>query len=468
MLTEKTGKTDRKAGQRRQESRPEKAGWEDDKERLQNMKCLLEDACLAESWHEFYAYKSEHQHLSEKEAAKLRDFMDREAWLPLCDAWRAGTFPDVLPVKHVVNKEGTRKKRVVYSFAGDAGIFLKYIAWQLFRFDDWFAPNCYAFRRSLGVKDAILRIRRDTRIGRQYCLKVDVSDYFNSIDVETLLEKLSFVQERDRDVYELLARILRENRVVEERHIVTESHGAMAGTPISPFCANVYLRDVDFYFLEKRATYFRYSDDILLFADSREELEQYQKELTDRLYELHLKLNPDKVKISAPGESWDFLGFGYRNGRIDLAENTIRKTKARIRRKAEALRRWQRKKGLAPEKAAVGLIHAMNRKFYGSPDGPVGYDLWQTEGADGTEDTDRIDGTDGTGEFTWSRWFFPCLTTDAGLREVDRYFQEYIRYTVTGRHYKGNFRIRYETLKEWGYESLVHAYYEMKHVQAGV
>ena len=407
-------------------------------ESMQSMKRLLEEACLAESWQEFCAYKTEHQHLSEKEAAKLRDFMDREAWLPLCNAWRAGTFPGTLPVKHVVNKEGTRKKRIVYSFSGDEGIFLKYIAWQLFRFDDWFCPNCYAFRRSVGVKDAILRIRRDQQIGGQYCLKVDVSDYFNSIDVEILLEKLLFVRERDRDVYELFARILRENRVMEDRHIVTEAHGAMAGTPISPFLANVYLRDVDYYFQEKGVTYFRYSDDILLFADSREELEQYREELTDQLWALRLKLNPEKVKISAPGEDWDFLGFGYRDGRIDLSENTIRKTKARIRRKAEALRRWQRKKGLEPEKAAVGLIHAMNRKFYGSPDE--------------------------SGEFTWSRWFFPCLTTDAGLKEIDSYFQEYIRYTVTGRHYKGNFRIRYETMQEWGYESLVHAYYREKTV----
>ncbi len=65
-------------------------------------------------------------------------------------------------------------------------------------------------------------------------------------------------------------------------------------------------------------------------------------------------------------------------------------------------------------------------------------------------------------EFTWQRWFFPNLTTDKGLKEIDAYMQQYIRYTVTGRHYKGNYRIRYETLKEWGYRSLVHEYYSYK------
>lgn len=406
---------------------------------------VLEESRRAESWQDFYLHKTENRHLSREDAAALGDFLQEKRYLPLCDAWEQGTYPASLPLKHAVNKEGTRKKRVVYSFEGDEGIFLKYIAWQLFRFDDYFCPNCYAFRRSYGVKDAIGRIRRDTRILGQYCLKVDVSNYFNSIDVEKLLTKLSFVQHRDPSLYQLFARILREERVQENGHVLRELHGAMAGTPISPFFANVYLRDMDIYFYDKSVTYFRYSDDILLFADSKEELLAEQQQLYAQLEALGLRLNPDKVKLTAPGDPWEFLGFCYRDGEIDLSDNTLRKTKAKIKRKAEALRRWQRKKGLSPEKAAIGLIHTMNRKFYGNPEGP-----------------DAVWNQPDDAEFNWSRWFFPCLTSDAGLRELDQYFQEYIRYAVTGRHYKGNFRIRYAKLKEWGYVSLVHAYYKSR------
>lgn len=397
---------------------------------------ILSEALCPESWQRFYEHKLQNRHLNAAEDKALRDFIDRKAYLPLCALWEQGCFPSTLPLKRTVNKEGTSKKRIVYSFEGDEGIFLKYIAWQLFRFDDWFCMNCYAFRRSRGAKDAISRIRRNPHIGEQYCLKVDVSNYFNSIDVEKLLSKLSFVKERDSALYELFARILREDRVLENGHIIRERHGAMAGTPISPFFANVYLRDTDCYFYNNNVTYFRYSDDILLFADSKEDLAEYENTLCSQIQELGLHLNPDKVHAAAPGEPWEFLGFCYRNGDIDLSDNTLRKTKAKIKRKAEALRRWQRKKGLAPEKAAIGLIHAMNRKFYGH------------SGADD--------------DFTWSRWFFPCLTVDTGLKELDAYFLQYIRYTVTGRHYKGNFRIRYQTVKDWGYQSLVHAYYESR------
>lgn len=65
-------------------------------------------------------------------------------------------------------------------------------------------------------------------------------------------------------------------------------------------------------------------------------------------------------------------------------------------------------------------------------------------------------------DFTWSRWFFPYLSVDTGLKEIDRYMQEYIRYCVTGRHYKGNYRISYEQMKKWGYLSLVHEYYRFR------
>ena len=63
-------------------------------------------------------------------------------------------------------------------------------------------------------------------------------------------------------------------------------------------------------------------------------------------------------------------------------------------------------------------------------------------------------------EFTWSRWFFPNLTTDNGLKEIDAYMQQYIRYCVTGKHSKGNYRITYEQMKNWGYRNLVHEYYK--------
>lgn len=107
---------------------------------------------------------------------------------------------------------------------------------------------------------------------------------------------------------------------------------------------------MDWYFEGLGIQYFRYSDDILIFADTYEELMELQKCLYEKIKERHLLLNSNKVKISSPGEDWEFLGFCYHQGKIDLSKATIQKMKGKIKRKANALRRWQKRKAFLEKK----------------------------------------------------------------------------------------------------------------------
>jgi len=398
---------------------------------------IQEQLSCPEYWQEFLNYKIEKQHLSTREQKELEEYIAEKRYLPIlaCISECGSALP--LPFKKEVNKSGVSKKRVVYSFQGDFNLLLKMLTYLLFRYDHLFARNCYAFRRHYGVKDAVRRLRNTRNIHQMYCLKVDISNYFNSIDVPMLINKLTFLKSEDSAVYDFLVRLLTADKAIydenESTNILTEKRGAMAGTPISPFLANVYLMEMDHSFERKGILYFRYSDDILIFADTEEELTKLQARLYEYIETHKLAINPSKVHLSKPGEPFDFLGFSFHDYKVDLSDITIRKMKDKIKRKAHSLRRWQQKKELSGDRAAKGFIKAMNRKFY-----------------------DNGEGT----EFSWSRWFFPCLTTDEGLKEIDAYMQQYIRYCVTGRHYKGNYRITYEQMKEWGYRSLVHEYYK--------
>lgn len=394
---------------------------------------ILDNIQYREKWKEFLQYKQENRHLSKGEEESINKFIEKKRFIYYYEQICKEEFPSSYPIKKIVNKEGTNKKRVVYSFEEEENLVLKFIAHELWRFDDVLCKNCYSFRRGYGVKDAIRQFRYNPKFSNLYCFKADISNYFNSISIELLLKKLDFLKHRDEKLYRLFERILKLEQVWENGVLIKDCHGAMAGTPISPFFANVFLKDVDSWFFKKNIPYYRYSDDILIFAENEKQLEEHMKYFYELIENHKLTINPAKVTLSKPGEPWEFLGFSYEHGKLDLSENTKRKTKAKIKRKAEALRRWQRKKGLATDKAAIGFIRAMNRKFYGS------------------EDTD---------DFTWNRWFFPNITEDSGLKEIDAYMQQYIRYTVTGRHYKGNYRISYEQLKKWGYRSLVHEYYK--------
>lgn len=385
------------------------------------------------NWLDFLFYKTEKQHLTKSEEHSIKHFIEEKEYLPLCEAWKRRDFPFHLPEKRIINKEGSTKKRVVYSFPEKENIFLKFISFQLFRYDSYISKNCYSFRRSRGVPHAVRKISNILQTGQMYCLKIDISNYFNSIDIPILLEQLLFLKEQDVMLYELFEKILSQNYVIERGRIVHEKHGAMAGVPVSAFFANIYLREIDQYFLQQNIPYFRYSDDILVFAATEPELLDRRDTLFRMIRGLHLSVNQDKVAISFPDEPFEFLGFRFGSGNIDISDHTLYRMKARIRRKADSLRRWQRKKGLDSEKAAIGFINAMNHKLYGSSD-------------------DK--------EFSWNKWFFPNLTTDRRLKEIDQYMQEYIRYCITGRHYKGNYRITYEMMKKWGYRSLVNEYYK--------
>lgn len=400
---------------------------------------IVENVNNHSKWLDFLLYKQNNGSFTQNEEEMIRQFIVNKRYEQYYKLIKCDKFPTDYPRKMVVNKEGTKKKRIVYSYSEEENIVLKFIAFNLYEFDNVFSKSCYAFRRGYGVRDAIKRVKGNYDFAKKFCFKADISNYFNSIDVDMLLQKLKFVEEQDKELFLLFDKLLREDKVYDNGKIISEKHGAMAGTPCSPFFANVYLSDMDREFENKQVPYFRYSDDILIFADSKSEIEVLISFFYENIEEHKLSINSSKVTLTGPGESFEFLGFAYDNGIIDLSANTMRKLKAKIKRKADALRRWQRKKGLPEEKAAIGFINTMNRKFFGGTDTE-----WDEE------------------DFTWCRWFFPNITTDKGLKEIDDYMQEYIRYVITGRHYKGNYRITYEQMKEWGYRSLVHEYYKWK------
>lgn len=368
--------------------------------------------------------------MSQKEFDALDEYIREKRYLPVAESLQFS-----LPKKTFINKSGSTKKRVVYIFNDDELWVLKLLTWLLYKYDYCFSDNCYSFRKNSTARQAFTRLLKIPDLNSKYVLKTDIHDYFNSMPVELLVDELASVIQDDKPLLDFLTGFYSCNKAVLNDEIIEEERGAMAGNPLSSFCANIYLRSLDYWFIERNIPYCRYSDDILVIADSKEQLDECYKEIKKQIEEKGLTLNPDKYLIANPNEAWDFLGFKYNNGQIDLSDATVRKMKAKIKRKAEALYRWKIRKNADFERTAKALIRKFNRKFY---------------------DFDQDN------EFTWSKWFFPVLTSGNGLKEIDDYFLEYIRYLYSGRHYKGNYRISYDDIKKMGYHSLVHEFYLYK------
>lgn len=393
---------------------------------------ILDSLSDPAAWERFYEYKTSLV-FPEGERKKLRSFIDEKAYLPVCGAIARGER-FALPEKSVISKLSTGKKRTVYTYPPAENTVLKLLTHLLLRrYDGLFAPGLYSFRPGRSAKDAMEYLLRTPDLPLKYAYKADISDYFNSIPIPRLLPILKKAVGGDEALYRFLEGLLNEPEVLENGSPKAERKGIMAGTPTAAFLANLYLAELDALFYANGTPYCRYSDDVIILSDSGEQSLKNAELLRSYAAQAGLAINPAKECFTTPEEGFTFLGFSIRGGEVDISPVSLKKLKAKMRRKARALARWARRQGVEGEKAAKAFIRIFNRKLFENP---------------------------AKDELTWTYWFFPVITTPVSLNEIDRYAQDRLRALIAGTETKARFNVRYESLKALGYKSLVHAYYD--------
>lgn len=398
------------------------------------MNDIFKTLCHRDSWEEFYEHKAQKEGENSPFLRRLRAYIDKEAYFEDAERLKAGgAFPE--PVKKEIAKSASDKKRTVFTFPEPYGILLKFIARQLKRYDRIFAPNLYSFRLFRDAKDAWTYIRKLRNLDQKYVYKVDISDYFRSVEPERILPRLKQVLQDDEGLYRLLEEILLCPNAVENGLSKPCKKGILPGVPTSAFLANLFLDDLDHAFFRDRIPYLRYSDDIIVFSDSAEESEANARRIKDCLKEKGLDINTDKELFTPPEMPWDFLGFSYDSGIIDVSPVAFEKLKGKMRRKCRALERWADRKGVPGTYAAKAFVKRFHAKMFENP---------------------------AAGELTWARWYFPVITTDRTLKKIDAYAVDTVRFLATGKRSKKRFDFRYGAVKEMGYRSLVNEYYRFK------
>jgi RNA-directed DNA polymerase len=102
--------------------------------------------------------------------------------------------------------------------------------------------------------------------------------------------------------------------------------GSPQGGVLSPLLSNIYLNEVDKVWDNRDGFYTRYADDIVVQCYNKAQAEKALAKLTVMLEELGLTLNKEKTCIRHLEESFDFLGFTFKE-----AENRVLKRKVRIK-----------------------------------------------------------------------------------------------------------------------------------------
>ena len=389
-----------------------------------------------ELWFSYYQSKIEQDFISDKEKKELEDFVLNKKYQSIVNLLYHHKYHFSIPQKHYINKNHGSKKRIVYTYTKEEMQVLKFIAYLLYEYDYLFSKNLYSFRKVIGVRDAVKSITYTKNIQNMVGYKVDIKNYFNSISKDILLKNLQ-KDILDQDLYSIISDVIGNDYVFFQDSIIKEQKGVIAGNPISAFLANYYLREIDEYFWKEKVFYIRYADDILIFSNSEEEREKYRKKLYSFLQKYHLDINPKKEHYYEKGEKFEFLGFSFSGKEVDISHNTLYKIKGKIRRSMRGYRRWMLKNGVD----SFVTIKAINRKYQ-----------------------KKFFGNDNS-ELSWRYWYFPTITTSKSLKLIDQYFQEEVRYMITGKHNKKNYQlVPYSVLKDCHYRSLVHEFYLYKNI----
>lgn len=383
---------------------------------LQHLEARGEKLCEQEQYAEMEAY-----FLSDACPKDLERLRDGDYFLPP-------------PFHYRVPKNASRKMRDVYAFRGRDLFLMRLISWVMHDDDDALMPEgLYSFRRGVQARDFLMKLREFPNLGRYYVVKSDVSNYGGSIVPEKLIPQLEALWPEDPALLNLLKfLLLRRTCIEKDGRVVRCEPGGLSGVPVSNCFVNVYLMDVDRYFYPRAPLYCRYSDDVVILAESRAEAEAYLERLLGFLDERKLVTNSEKTRLIPPGEPVDILGYKVCDGVIDISDHALAKVERRLRMKSRRILRDKQQLGMTDAQAARQMVEYCNYKLFGEA---------------------------GDQEWCWARWYFPVINTVEGLRRIDHYAQNAIRFAMCGTMGNRRFNMRYDGLRAMGYRSLVHAYY---------
>lgn len=177
----------------------------------------------------------------------------------------------------------------------------------------------------LTVKDNVAEIVK-TLESEQFdaFIKLDVENFFPSLDHEILMKKLQ-ARIEDKTALSLIKKIL--NR---------SEQGIAQGLSISSQLAAIYLNEID-KSLKHRSElkYFRFVDDILILC-KHSDVDAIHKEIKQKMDDIKLDLHATKVggksEYGVLGkDTLEYLGFSFLGDKISVRESSVERLRKRIR-----------------------------------------------------------------------------------------------------------------------------------------
>lgn len=184
-----------------------------------------------------------------------------------------------------------------------------------------FTRDTYSCIKGRGIKaaaDGVKKALRDEP-GTKYCLKLDIKKFYPNIDHD-ILKQLLRKKIKDPDLLWLLD------------EIIDSSPGLPIGNYLSQFFANFYLTYLDYFIKHvcRISNYFRYLDDMVIFASNKPQLHKILFEIKQYLLlNLKLEVKGNYQVFPVDDRGVDFVGYRFYHG-YTLLRKSIKQNFARM------------------------------------------------------------------------------------------------------------------------------------------
>ena len=256
-----------------------------------------------------------------------------EHWQEIREQLLAGTYQPAPVRRREIPKSGGGTRTLGIPTALDR--FVQQAILQVLqpRFDPTFSEHSHGFRPGRSAHDAVREAERYIRDGRRWVVDVDLEKFFDRVNHDVLMGKLSKRIE-DKRMLGLIRRYL-EAGIMVNGVVVERVEGTPQGGPLSPLLANVLLDEVDKE-LEKRGHAFvRYADDCNVYVRSKRAGERVMEALRRLYARLRLRVNESKSAVARP-QHRKLLGYSFwydRRGELKrrVAPKSLEAMKSRVR-----------------------------------------------------------------------------------------------------------------------------------------
>nr|WP_158134829.1 group II intron reverse transcriptase/maturase [Vibrio navarrensis] len=159
-----------------------------------------------------------------------------------------------------------------------------------------FSNSSYGFRPNRSAHHALAAASRYIREGRGYVVDIDLAKYFDTVNHDRLMHRLS-KDISDKRVLKLIRSYLQAG-LMRDGLVERRQRGTPQGGPLSPLLSNIVLDELDKE-LERRGHKFcRYADDCQIYVRSEEAAHRVKESITEFL-EQKLKLTVNREKSAA-------------------------------------------------------------------------------------------------------------------------------------------------------------------------